>query len=72
MKTVICTTSKCEEARIYRCRKEMAGTVKLNKFAYWGNDDVYFELVLDKFGVDLNELNFPVDPKQKIRYWIKD
>ena len=72
MKTVICTTSKCEEARINRCRKEMAGTGKLNNFTYWGNDGVYFKLVLEKFGVNLSDIDCPVDPKQKIRYWIKD
>ena len=38
----------------------MAGTGKINNFAYWGNDDVTFNLGLEKFGVDFSELDCPV------------
>ena len=49
----------------------MAGTRKLNSFAYWGGDDVTFDLGLDKFGVDLRKLGIPVDPKLKFVFLIK-
>ena len=72
MQAFIYTDEKCEEARINRCRKYIYGTGKLNKFSYWGDDDVTFDLVLEKLGVDLSELDCPVEPKRKIRCWIKD
>ena len=62
MQDIIYTTEKCEEEIIDICRKYMDGTVKLNKFAYWGDDDVTFNLVLEKFGVDLSDIDCPVEP----------
>ena len=50
----------------------MSSTGKLDKFLYWGNDDVTFDLGLEEFGVDLSEIYFPVDTKQKFRCCIED
>ena len=72
MKAAIYTNKNCEEASINRCRKDMAVTGTPNKFSYWGNDDVTFELGLDKFGVDFSNLDCRVDPKRNFLCWIKD
>ena len=45
----------------------MDGTVKLNKFAYWGDDDVPFEIGLEKFGVNLSDFDYRVDHKERIK-----
>ena len=62
MQDVIYTTEKCEEEIIDICKKYMDGTGKLNKFAYWGDDNVTFNLGLEKFGVDLSNIDCPVEP----------
>ena len=72
MQAVIYTTAKWEELRINCCRKEMNCTGKINKCSYWGVYDVTFDLVLQKFGADLSDLDCPVEPKRKFRCWIKD
>ena len=38
----------------------MDGTKKLNKFSYWGDDGLNFDLVLDKFGVYLRKIYCPI------------
>ena len=63
IQAIIYTNEKCEEARINRGRKDMAGTGIINMFAYWGNYDVTFDLGLDKLGVNLSKLYCPVEPK---------
>ena len=50
----------------------MAGTVNLNKFAYRGDYSLTFDLVLEKFGVDLSKLDYTVEPKRKFTCWIED
>jgi hypothetical protein len=69
---LIYSAAKCEEARIEQDRKDMAGTGNHNKFGYWGDDDVTFDLGLEKFGVDLSELRIQVEPNRKFKCWIED
>ena len=45
----------------------IADTGKPNKFAYWGNDDVTSDLGLEKFDVDLRNIDFPLELKKKLR-----
>ena len=50
----------------------MAGTGKLNKFAYWANDDVNFYPGMEKFGVHLSKLDCPVESKLRVICCIED
>lgn len=68
-RSVLYISSKMEQARIYR--KSMEKIDASGRNAMFGDDDIDFDLQLEKFGVDVAELKeAPV--KRIFRAWVEE
>lgn len=64
------TSANVRRARIKT--KELEKTGVLLPDAVWGDDDEQFDLGLEKWGVDVQELKKPLGPRRLLRCWIED
>mmetsp|Transcript_4135 Transcript_4135/g.9385 ORF Transcript_4135/g.9385 Transcript_4135/m.9385 type:complete len:331 (+) Transcript_4135:30-1022(+) len=67
---IIYTSAKVNEARILQQAMEKIDAK--GKDAMWGDDDLNFDLGLERWGVDVDELKEMGVPKRIFRGWIED